>query len=724
MTTEKRTADLLSRMTLEEKVGQMMQLPANSDNNMDKLESMNIGSYLHCTGDMMRVLQTRAEQTRLGIPRIFGIDAIHGHCIDNRATVFPTQLGVSCSWNRDLIQKMGAVTAREVRANGIHWTFSPVLCVARDSRWGRVDETFGEDPWFIGEMANEMIEGYQGKEGYNNWEKIMACGKHYAGYGEAAGGRDAYEAEISRRTMLSLFLPPFEKIVKNGCASLMAGYQAISGEPCSASSWLLRENAKEEWGLDGFIVTDWDNIGSLYTKQKVASDLKEAACLAILAGNDMIMTTPSFYEHAIALVKEGRIEESLIDDSVTRILRAKFRLGLFDEYRHTPSDLEATVLGRADHWEVSAQASRESLVLLKNDNLLPINSQKVKSIALVGSNADDVLAQLGDWSFGSMQAGASDDSFHRDQTVTLLAGLRDRAGRDGITVHFVKGADPLDDAFDQIGEAVRSAASADLTIACVGDTLKLHGEFHDRANLDLTGRQQDLLEAVKATGTPLCVVLMTSKPLSVPWIEETADAIFCAFNPGAKGGTALAEALFGDVNPSGKLTISFPRHVGQQPVHYNRYSGWHSMNDRAMAGQERYIDMPEEALFVFGEGMSYTSFSYSNLTLSSSRLTRGLDLLVSIDLRNRGDRDGTEIIQLYINDLYSSVTTPVKEIRGFERVFVKAGETVCVSMTLPFEELSLVNAHLERVVEPGEFEILVGSSSRDGDLLKAVVTVE
>jgi beta-glucosidase len=723
LSTEKRCKDLLQRMTLEEKIGQMMQLPANHNNNMDKLESMNLGSYLHCAGDMMRELQERAEKTRLGIPLIFGIDAIHGHCFDSRATVFPTQLGTSCSWNRDLIKEMGAVTAREVRANGIHWTFSPVLCVGRDARWGRVDETFGEDPWLIGEMAVEMVEGYQGQEGFANWDNILACGKHYAAYGEADGGRDAYEVDVSKRNMLSLFLPPFEKIVRCGCATLMAGYQAINGEPCSASSWLLREQAKEEWGLDGFIVTDWDNIGSLHTKQKVVEDLKEAAYLAVIAGNDMIMTTPSFYEDAITLVKEGRLDEALVNDSVRRILKAKFNLGLFDEFRHTSPEREAAVLGRDDHWQAATQASRESLVLLKNEGVLPMDSSKVKTIALVGSNADDVVAQLGDWSFGSMQAGASNDSFHRDETVTLLAGLNERAAHDGITVKYVKGADPLDDSFDQCLEAAEAARSADLTIACVGDTLKLHGEYHDRANLDLTGKQQELLEAVKETGTPLCVVLMTSKPLTIPWIKENADALICAFNPGAKGGVGIAEIIFGDLNPSGKLTISFPHHVGQIPVHYNRFSGWHSMNDSSMGGEERYIDMPQEPLFVFGEGMSFSSFEYSDLRLSSVTLKTAEDLFVSVDIQNKSDRDGWEIVQLYINDLYSSVTTPVKELRGFERVFIKAGETVVVEMTLPFEELSMINANLQRVVEPGSFEIMLGPSSKDEDLLKAFVKV-
>jgi len=723
LTVRERVKDLLGRMTLEERIGQMMQLPANVPSNMDKLESMNLGSYLHCTGDMMKDLQVRAEKTRLGIPLIFGIDAIHGHCFDEDGTVFPTQLALSCSWNRNLVKQMGIVTAKEVRATGIQWTFSPVLCVSRDARWGRVDETFGEDPWLIGELASALCDGYQGEGKLDSWDSILACGKHYAGYGEADGGRDAYEADISKRNMLSLFLPPFEKIVRKGCATLMAGYHAVDGEPCSTSAWMLREKAKEEWNLDGFIVTDWDNIGSLHTKQKVAADLKEAAYMAVIAGNDMIMTTPSFYKNALALVKEGRLSESLIDESAARILAVKFKLGLFDGFRHTPENLKTSVLGRQEHRNAALNASRQSLVLLKNNDILPLNANRIKKIALVGPNADDVVAQLGDWSFGSMQAGAANENFHHDQTVTLLTGLKERSRQEGIDFVFIKGADTVDYMFGEMEEARKAAEEADVTIACVGDTLSLSGEFHDRADLDLTGRQQELLDTVKATGTPLCVIFMASKPLTVPWIKNNADAIVCAFNPGAGGGEALTELLFGDFNASGKLTISFPHHVGQIPVHYNRFSGWHSMNDEKMAGDERYIDMPQEPLFAFGEGMSYTYFIYKNLKLPIGKIPENTDFSVSIDVTNAGDREGSDIVQLYINDLYSSVTTPVKELKGFEKISLNTGETKTVTFTLAWNDLSLVNKQLERVVEAGEFEIMIGGSSRDQDLLKGIITV-
>ncbi|RKF18560.1 glycosyl hydrolase [Alginatibacterium sediminis] len=710
-----RVADLLKHMTLEEKVGQMIQLPAHDAEHVESLEAMNVGSYLHCTGDQPRELQERASKTRLAIPLIFGIDAIHGHCFENDATVFPTQLSASSSWDSDLMQRMGKVTALETRASGQHWTFSPVLCVGRDPRWGRVNETYGEDPWLIGEMASATIRGYQGED-FRNDDSILACAKHYVGYGDALGGRDSYEADSSKRKLLSLFLPPFEKVVKEAnCASLMTGYHSIDGVPCTSNSWLLREVAKEQWGLKGFIVTDWDNVMSLHSKQKVAADIKEASYLALIGGNDMMMTTPDFYQSAIDLVNEGRIDESLIDDSVSRILLAKFELGLFDEQRFTPAERKQ-VLGSEAAWETALEASRKSMVLLKNDGILPLSASKLKRVLLVGPNADDVIAQLGDWSFGSMQAAAAHDYFHRHQTITPKAALEQYAASHGFAFDYVKGADCIDESFEQL-ELVRSkAAEADVVIACVGDTLKQNGEFHDRANLDLSGQQSAMIEAIHESGTPLVSVFVASKPLTIPRLNELSSALVCSFNPGCKGGQAIAELIFGDLNPSGKLTISFPHHVGQVPVYYNKFTGWHSMNEPEFNGEERYIDMPVTPLFAFGEGLSYSQFEYSTAKLTQNVIKSGQDVEVEVNLTNTSTIDGTEIVQVYINDVYSSVTTEVMNLRGFARVSLKAGEKKRVTIKVKFEDLSLVNAQLERVVEPGAFELFIGASSREQDL--------
>lgn len=725
LSTAERVKNLLSLMTVEEKVGQMLQLPANIPGNMDKLESWNVGSYLHCTGNMATDLQRRAAKSRLGIPLIFGIDAIHGHCFENSGTVFPTQLALSCSWSKSLVRKMAQVTAIETRACGLHWTFSPVLCVGRDSRWGRINETFGEDAWLIGELATAAIHGYQG-DTLASTESILACAKHYVAYGESTGARDAYEADVSPRKLLSIFLPPFEKAVKQGkVGTLMVGYQGIDGVPCSANSWLLRDIPKKQWGMDGFIVTDWNNIGSLYETQKVATDYKHASKIAVEAGNDMIMNTPEFYESTVELVHSGEVDIALIDESVRGILKSKFDLGLFDDFRYTDLSKKNTILGKEKHWDVALEASRQSLTLLTNNGILPLSDSDKPSILLCGANADDTIAQLGDWSFGSVQADATDDNYHRDDTITLHLGLQAAADAGRCKLSYVRGAAPAEADFEEISQAVEVANNSDIVIACVGDTLSQHGEFHDRANLDLSGQQQAMLEALKATGKPLIVVYMASKPLTISWIKQHADALVCAFNPGAKGGTALTELLFGDLNPSGKLTISFPEHVGQMPVFYNKYTGWHAYLSARTDKQERYIDMPSLPLFCFGEGGSYTQFEYSQLVVetptlqASENIEDGSALDVSVLLTNTGKCSGIEVAQLYIHDCVASVTVPVMQLRGYKKIKLVAGESQRLNFSVPYEDLSLINAQLQRVVESGEFKVLVGGSSKSEDLLCA-----
>ncbi|WP_026957511.1 glycoside hydrolase family 3 N-terminal domain-containing protein [Aliagarivorans taiwanensis] len=721
--TEQRIADLLARMTLEEKAGQLLQLPAHNPEYFEQLEEMHIGSYLHCTDQQMHQLQQRAANTRLGIPLIFGIDAIHGHCLENDTTVFPTQLATSCSWDAQLHRDMAEATAKEVRACGHHWTFSPVLCVARDARWGRVSETYGEDPWLIGELAAATIEGYQGEQ-IGGAESILACAKHYVGYGDTLGGRDSYEGDTSKRKLLSTFLPPFEKAVKQAnCASLMTGYHSMDGVPATNNSWLLRDVAKDDWGLEGFIVTDWENVTSLHTKQGVAESRKHASYLALAAGNDMMMSSPHFYQDCVELVNEGQLDIALVNDAVARILRMKFKLGLFDEQRFADVSKKAQVIGNDAHWDLSLQASRKSMVLLKNDGILPLESDRLQRVLLVGPNCDDVVAQLGDWSFGSMQAGAADDSFHREDTTTVLDAFKLAAERYGFQLDYLKGADCVDAEFNEISEAVELAKQADLVVACVGDTLRLNGEFHDRAMLDLTGQQQALLEAVQQTGTPLVVNYIASKPLTIPWIKEHANALLCAFNPGCKGGQAIVETLFGEINPSGKLTISFPHHVGQLPVYYNKFQGWHAQNSQYLDGQERYIDLPMEPLFAFGEGLQYTTYRYQDMQLSASELRTGEVLTVSVEVSNTGERDGEEIVQLYFNDIYSSVTTPIQNLCAYQKVSLKAGESKRVSLSLAVDELYVITPELEKRVENGDFEVMVGGSSKPDSLLCKRFTV-
>ena len=704
---EERVEDLLSRMTLEEKVGQMCQLDGRKEPER-WLREKHLGSFLHVTGEVTNELQRLAEQSRLGIPILFGIDAIHGHAFWPTATVFPTQLGLSCSWNPELIEESGRITAKEASYTGMHWTFSPVLGTARDLRWGRIDETFGEDPYLIGVLGSALIRGYQGDD-LADPHTILACAKHYAGYSGTQGGRDASEAEFSKRQLRSLFLRPFRDAVKAGCATLMVAYQAIDGVPCSANRWLLRDVLKEEWGFEGFVVTDWNNVGWMHTLQNVCATMEEAVQLAAEAGNDMSMSTPDFADTAVRLVQSSKLDVAHIDEACRRILRLKFKLGLFDQNRYADLGGSKEIVGCAEHRRVALESAYESIVLLKNqDNLLPL-SDDLERIAVIGPNADDVKAQLGDWVSWSGQLEEADGAPRpRESIVTVLDGIQKRVGPT-CRVDYCKGCDVLDPSTENIAAAAELARESDVAIVVVGDNLPLTGEGHDRANLDLSGGQQQLLEAIRATGTPMVVLLVNGKPLSIPWVAEHAEAILEAWNPGMEGGTAIAGILFGDRNPSGKLTISFPYHVGQQPVYYNQIPGWHG---------GKYVDMPAEPLFAFGYGLSYTSFAISNLKLQNKELAAGETVRVEVDVENTGEQEGTAVVQLYVNDVYSSVTTPVKELKAFQRVELKPGEKRTVLLEVPYERLALVNQDLEAVVEPGEFEIMVGGSSRDQDLLK------
>jgi len=696
-----RVEDLLGRMTIEEKIGQMCQVDGSKEGAREWVTEKFIGSFLNVIGEPAVELQKLAETTRLGIPLIFGIDAIHGHALYRGATVFPTQLAMSSSWNPALLENVGRITAREMALTGMHWTFSPVLCVARDLRWGRIDETFGEEPYLVGKLACGMIRGYQGGD-LSAPESVAACAKHFAAYSETEGGRDATEAGITERRMREFFLPAFEEAARAGCATFMVAYQAIDGTPCSANPWLLKEVLRDEWSFEGVAVTDWNNVGHMVTAQLTAANIEEASKIAVEAGNDMIMSTPGFYEAAVKLVREGKVDETLVDEAVRRILKLKFELGLFDRKRYPAIERVPEVVACREHREAALEAACRSIVLLKNEGgILPL--EKVSRIAVIGPNADDQAAQLGDW------VGRGEDAQPRENVVTVLDGIRARAG-EGCEVVYARGCDVMDEAVPGIHEAVDAAVEADVAVAVVGDVPDQTGEAHDRANLDLSGGQGELLRALKETGVPLVVVLVNSKPLSVPWLVENADAIVEAWNPGMEGGTAVAAILFGDRNPSGKLTISFPHHVGQQPVYYDQRPGWHG---------GKYVDMPAEPLFAFGFGLSYTTYEYSNLRIEKTRLAEGDPLVVSVDVENAGDRAGTETVQLYINDVVSSVTTPVKRLRAFERVELKPREKRTVRLEVPYEGLSLIDRECRRVVEPGEFIVMVGPSSRDGDLLKA-----
>jgi beta-glucosidase len=745
-----RVEDLLGRMTLPEKVGQMLQL--NAQGNLDDIVSTQLaGSILHASPEAMVRAIDLAAGTRLGIPLLTADDAIHGHSFWPGATIFPTQLAMASSWDAELVERMARATAVEVSATGLHWTFSPVLCIARDLRWGRVGETFGEDPFLIGELGAAMVRGYQG-DGLDDPTAVLACAKHFAGYSETQGGRDASESDISPRKLRSWFLPPFERAAQEGARTFMLGYQAMDGVPITANRWLLNDVLKGEWGFTGMLVTDWDDVGRMVWEQRVCPDHTQAAAVAVRAGNDLVMSTPEFFSGAQEAVAQGLLAEAEIDAAVRRILRLKFELGLFEDPR-PPADpvRRAEVIGSAAHAALNLEVARRSLVLLRNDGTLPLEGGMAagpdgramatgpgRTIAVLGPNADDPAAVLGDWAGNSGQINWMPDGHPRQMVQTVLDGVR-AVVPEGWGVTYARGADieilvpdpageawhdgaarapifspaPIDEA--QLAEAVAAAEAADYAVVVVGDTIALTGETRSTATLELQGGQVALLDALAATGTPMIVVLVHSKPAVLPASAMGAAALIEAFNPGMRGGQAIAELVLGLIEPSGRMPLSVPRHVGQQPVYYNQIRGQHG---------ERYADLTQEPLFVFGEGLSYTSVEYSDLEMAEVRIPVDGVVRAQVTLTNTGVRPALETVQAYVSDLVTSVTWAEKELKAWHQVEVPPGGSVRVEIEVPGASCTLVTADGRRVVEPGGFELLVGPSSRPVDLLRAGFLIE
>jgi beta-glucosidase len=700
----RRVEDLLGRMSLAEKVGQMLQLNGQVDP-VRTVREKQPGSLLHILNERLAEAIDAAAETRLGIPLLIGEDGIHGHSFHPGATIFPTQLALAASWDPDLLESVARATAREMATTGAHWTFSPVLCLSRDLRWGRTGETFGEDPFLIGELGAAMVHGYQGS-GLDDPEGVLATAKHYAGYSETQGGRDASEADISRRKLRSFFLPPFQRASQAGCLTFMTGYQSMDGLPSTANHWLLRQVLKQEWGFEGILVTDWDNVGRLVYEQRIAPTLVEAAVIAVRCGNDLIMATPGFFEAAQEAVQRGLLAESEIDEVVSRILTLKFRMGLFENPRRPSRESQARVVACDAHRELNLRAAREAIVLLANDGLLPLRAEALTHVAIVGPNADNADAQLGDWSLGASQYPPEYGKHPRELTSTVLDGLRARLPHAKVT-HATAGdlwsQDPA-----ALAQALELSAEAELTVVVVGDDIPFIGETRSTGTLELLGNQNALIDAIAASGKPFVLVLVGSKPLVLPPGASRARAVLQCFNPGMRGGEALAEILCGDQAPSGKLTISHPRHVGQQPIFYSQVRGQHG---------DRYADITQEPLYPFGHGLSYTRFSYSDLKVASPALRQGQDIELEVVLTNEGSRAGVEVVQVYVSDLVTSVTWVNQSLVAFERVTLQAGEKRLLRLRVPYERLALVNAFEQRVVEPGEFELLVGGTSVRRELL-------
>lgn len=760
--TEERIADLLGRMTLEEKVGQMMQLDARSGDLDDLIVNKHVGSILHTSpSDLPKAVETVNAKTRLGIPLVIGDDCIHGYSFWPGATIFPEQLGMATTWDSEKVQAAGRATAEEVSTTGVHWTFSPVLCIARDTRWGRVGETFGEDPYLIGEMASSIVKGYQGGAKAGEplaKDAILACAKHFAGYSETQGGRDASEADLSHRKLESWFLPPFERVAKEGCGTFMLGYESIEGVPVTFNKWLLSDKLRGAWNYQGTLITDWDNVGRSVWEQKVKPDYVQAAADAVKSGNDLVMTTPKFYEGAIEAVKTGLLDESLIDAAVARILALKFRLGLFEDPRLPDQKRIDAVIGSEEHQQLNLEVAREAVALLKNDGSLPFNVAGAKRIAVVGPLADDAQTQLGDWAGSSGQINWMPDGHPREMITTVLDGFKQLAP-EGCEVVYSRGANIVDLVPDPEGEfypdgqprpkigvsakidralldeAVENARKSDLIVAVVGDVIQAIGEGCSTATLELLGGQNALIDALsnvaRETGKPFVVVLVSSKPqvLSASVIgtngvivdetpAEGTSALLWAPSPGMKGGQAIAEIILGETEPSGRLPITFPRHAGQLPVYYNQIRGQHG---------NRYADLTQNPAFAFGEGLSYTTFEYGDPTITnvpeSGIFTETDTVHAEITLTNTGDRKGTEVVQLYIGDIVTSYSWTDRELKAFQRVELEPGKSKTVAFDIPVSDCTIVDSEANRIVEPGEFEVLIGHSSRRKHLKRTTFTV-
>ncbi len=729
-----RVADLLARMTVEEKVGQLLQLDARGDL-ADAILHRQAGSILHASPERLGRAHELAGQTRLGIPLLVAEDCIHGHSFWPGATIFPTQLGMASTWDPALVERVARVTAIEAAATGIHWTLSPVLCIARDLRWGRVDETFGEDPYLIGALGAAMVRGYQG-EGPEDPNGVIATAKHFAGYSETQGGRDASEADISRRKLRAWFLPPFQRAAEEGCRTFMLGYQTMDGVPITVTSWLLDGVLRGEWRWDGVLVTDWDNVGRMVWEQRVQPDRAHAAAAAVRAGNGVVMATPEFYEGALEAIDAGLLAAEDLDDPVRRILTLKDERGLFDDPRRPDPARIHRVVGSREHTALNLEVARRSLVLLRNDGTLPLSGD-MRRIAVVGPLADDAQTQLGDWAGNSGQADWMPDGHPRARIVTVLDGLRRWAG-EGRAITHVRGADILTLEDDPAGatfpdgqprppvvvpapvdrtalaEAVDAAREADVCVAVVGDRIEVVGEGRSTATLELLGGQTALLEAVAATGTPLVVVLLASKPLVLPAAALQANALVWAANPGMQGGRAIAELLAGIIEPSGRLPVSFARHAGQLPVYYNAIRGQHG---------DRYADLTQEPAFAFGEGLGYTTVAYEGLALERSVFGPEDVVRAEVTVRNTGSRPVLETVQGYVSDLVTSASWAEQELKCWRQVPLAPGAAVRVRLEVPVAACSIVDAAGARVVEPGDFELRVGSSSRRGDQLTVRFTV-
>lgn len=698
---EKRIDALLAQMTLEEKLGQLQQLDGEANGNyrpehVEMIRKGLLGSTLNVRGaEKTNELQRIAvEQSRLKIPVLFGFDVIHGY-----RTIFPVPLAEASSWDAAAVERAAAVAAAESAAAGVRWTFAPMVDIARDPRWGRIVEGAGEDAYLGSVMARARVRGFQGRD-YSAPDRVVACAKHWVAYGAAEGGRDYNTTEVSEHTLREVYFPPFKAAIDAGVGTFMSAFNDLNGVPTSANHFTLTKVLREEWKFEGFVVSDYESVRELLN-HAIAATEADAAQAAISAGVDMEMVSRLYNRHIPQLLKEGKLQQSTIDEAVRRILRIKFRLGLFEK-PYADAARERAVIMSPENIAAAREVAARSMVLLKNDrNVLPL-SKSVSSIAVIGPLADDQQNPLGSWTGDGK----------KEDVVTLLAGIKAKVSP-ATKITYAKGCDIEGTSIDAVAEAVRVAQESDVAVVAVGESAEMSGEAASRASLDLPGRQSDLVAAIVKTGKPTVVVLMNGRPLTINWIAENAPAILETWFAGTQAGNAIADVLFGDVNPGGKLPVTFPRAVGQVPIYYN-HKNTGRPPDPKNKYTSKYLDAQSTPLFPFGFGLSYTEFRLSNLQLSAATIRQTESIRVSLDVENIGKRAGDEVVQLYIRDMAATVTRPIKELKGFERITLAPGQKRRVEFTLAPEHLGFYNGEMRFTVEPGAFKIMVGTNSADG----------
>lgn len=718
-TAQKKTIDqkvdsVLKLMTLEEKIGQMNQYsgpwahtgPITEQGDfLQQVKQGRLGSLLNINGvEHTRELQALALQSRLKIPLLFGQDVIHGY-----RTTFPIPLAEAASWDLAAMELSARVAATEAAAAGIHWTFAPMVDIARDPRWGRVMEGAGEDPYLGSLIAKARVKGFQGK-GFGNTDAVMACAKHFAAYGAAIGGRDYNSVDMSDRTLWEVYLPPFKAAAEAGVATFMNSFNDLNGVPASASHYLQRDILKNQWKFKGFVVSDWGSIGEMIPHGYV-KDNYEAAWKASLAGSDMDMESRSYINHLATLVKEKKVPLTVIDEAVRRILRKKFELGLFDDpYKFSNAQREQQVLGNAQHVAAARDMARKSIVLLKNDSLvgqqnrvLPL-SKNLKTIAFIGPMVQRVRENLGFWSIEFPDS---------NYIVSQWQGLQNKLGSN-TNVLYAQGCDIDDTSRAGFAEAVATALKAEVVILSVGERRDMSGEAKSRSNIHLPGAQEELIKAIHATGKPMVVLINAGRPLVFNWTAENAPAILYTWWLGSEAGNAIADVLFGDYNPSGKLPMTFPRSEGQIPIYYSYLNtGRPAQNDSDRFYRSAYNDLSIYPQYEFGYGLSYTQFKYSDLKLSSTKMSPAGKITVSCTITNTGKYAGEEVVQLYLRDKVASLVRPVKELKDFQKIGLQPGQSKTIQFVLDKDKLSFYNAKLQWIAEPGEFDLMIGSSSAD-----------